>query len=100
MKREDIKIEDQWDLSLIYKDHDDFYKDLQIAKQLLNDLLTLKDTYLNTIENFIVFHNKQVDMFKNYITLHTCTQTLNQTSKTIKQCMPLSCLFIILFHHH
>lgn len=89
MKREDIKIEDQWDLSLIYKDHDDFYKDLQIAKQLLNDLLTLKDTYLNTIENFIVFHNKQVELGRyvqklyNFAHLHSDVEPNVQDYQTM-----------------
>lgn len=42
MERKNIDLKDTWDLSLIYKCSQDFYKDLDKAKELLKNLIQQK----------------------------------------------------------
>ena len=57
MERKDININETWDLSQIYKSNELFYQDLDTAKELLNNLSQQKDTFLNTKENCLQFHD-------------------------------------------
>lgn len=70
MEREKIKIEETWDLSRIYPDHQAFYADLEVAKAKLQELLKQKETFLKTIDDFILFH-------EDYITLSRYIQKLH-----------------------
>lgn len=70
MEREKIKIEETWDLSRIYPDHQSFYADLEAAKAKLQELLQQKETFLKTIDDFILFHD-------DYITLSRYIQKLH-----------------------
>ena len=56
MERKDINKNETWDLSLIYNNNELFYKDLELAKDLLNKLSNQKDDFLNSKENFLKFH--------------------------------------------
>lgn len=70
MKRENIKEKDTWDLSRIYANHQDFYTDLQKAKECLQKLLQQKDTFLLNINNFIQFHEDYVMLSRYLQKLH------------------------------
>ena len=70
MERKDIQEKDTWDLSLIYQDNQDFYTDLQKAKDLLNVLLQQKDDFLNNKETFLSFHENYIQMGRYVQKLH------------------------------
>lgn len=56
MDRKDIDINETWDLSKIYNNHELFYKDLELSKELLEKLAKQKDTFLNSKEDLLQFH--------------------------------------------
>lgn len=56
MERKDININETWDLSKIYESNELFYKDLETAKQMLQDLSKQKDNFLKSKENCLKFH--------------------------------------------
>lgn len=70
MKRQDILEKDTWDLSLIYNKNDDFYNDLNKAKELLDKLLKQKESFLKSIEEFIQFHEDYIMMGRYIQKLH------------------------------
>lgn len=70
MERKDIQEKDTWDLSLIYKVNQDFYIDLDKAKELLQQLLKQKETFLNTIQDFLQFHENYISMGRYIQKLH------------------------------
>ena len=43
LKRDEIDNKDKWDLTLVYKSDEDFYKDLEIAKKEIEKVNTFKD---------------------------------------------------------
>lgn len=45
MDRKNININETWDLSLIYHTHDEFYKDLELAKEDLHKLIQMKESF-------------------------------------------------------
>lgn len=51
MERKSIAIEDTWDLSRIYANKQEFYTDLEKAKDLLSSLLQQKDSFLEMMIN-------------------------------------------------
>lgn len=52
MDREQIDLQDKWDLSTIYDNHDDFYKDLEKCKELISKLVAYKGKTCENIDNF------------------------------------------------
>ena len=89
MERTEINKEDQWDLSLIYKNNQDFYKDLEDAKNILSQLILQKETFLTSVENFLEFHNDYTQL-SIYITklhcfahLHCDVEPNNQDYQTM-----------------
>ena len=58
MERKDILEKDTWNLSLIYQTNQDFYLDLDKAKELLQKLSNQKDSFLNTVNEFLQFHEE------------------------------------------
>lgn len=70
MERTNIDIKDTWDLSLIYKDNQEFYDDLNQAKVLLEKLLYQKDTFLNHVDDFLKFHEDYINMSRSIQKMH------------------------------
>lgn len=70
MERTNIDIKDTWDLSLIYKDNQEFYDDLNQAKVLLEKLLYQKDTFLNHVDDFLKFHEDYINMSRLIQKMH------------------------------
>ena len=60
MERESIETKDTWNLSSIYKDEQEFYNDLNEAKQLLDQLVLQKEHFLSDVEHFINFHEEYI----------------------------------------
>ena len=76
MEYKDIDLKYTWDLSLIYKNHNDFYNDLSKAKQLMTQLRDSKDIFLTDIENFVQFHNDYT-LLSRYLSKLHCFAHLN-----------------------
>lgn len=70
MERNQIDLKDTWDLSLIYKDDQEFYSDLEKVKELLKQILTQKEGFLDNIETFIRFHDDYIMMSRYIQKLH------------------------------
>lgn len=70
MERNQIDLKDTWDLSLIYKDNQEFYSDLEKVKELLKQILTQKESFLDNIEAFIRFHDDYIMMSRYIQKLH------------------------------
>ena len=89
MKRQNIDIQYTWDLSPIYAHHQDFYKDLDKAKELLTSLLQQKDLFLKDVNQFLKFHQEET-MLSRYIQklhcfahLHCDVEPNNQEYQTM-----------------
>ena len=70
MERESIETKDTWNLSSIYKDEQEFYDDLNEAKQLLDQLVLQKDLSLSDVEHFIHYHQDYIRMSRYIQKLH------------------------------
>lgn len=70
MQRTEINEKDTWDLTLIYKNNQDFYTDLNKAKTLLQSMLLQKETFINTIDDFIQFHQNYTQLSCYILKLH------------------------------
>lgn len=70
MERESIETKDTWNLSSIYKDEQEFYNDLNEAKQLLDQLVLQKEHFLSDVEHFINFHEEYIRMSRYIQKLH------------------------------
>ena len=55
MERKDIDEKYTWDLSQIYVSNDLFYQDLEIAKELLKNLINQRDSFLDSLESCLKF---------------------------------------------
>lgn len=64
MEREDIEEKYKWDLSKIYHDPQDFYKDIDTCQSLLDQLATFEGKLSENIEAFIDFLTKKDDLSK------------------------------------
>ena len=64
MEREDIEEKYKWDLSKIYHDPQDFYKDIDTCQSLLDQLATFEGKLSENIETFIDFLTKKDDLSK------------------------------------
>ena len=89
MERQNIDIQYTWDLSPIYAHHQDFYKDLDKAKELLTSLLQQKDLFLKDVNQFLKFHQEET-MLSRYIQklhcfahLHCDVEPNNQEYQTM-----------------
>ena len=71
MERSSIDKKDTWDLSLIYNESKDFYNDLDKAKELLNQLIKQKETFLSNTDSFLKFHDDYI-MLSRYIQKSHC----------------------------
>ena len=92
MERSSIQTKDTWDLSYIYQTNQEFYTDLQKAKDLLQVIYHQKDIFLNDVDSFLKFHEDYIKLsaiFKNYIVLRIYIVMFNLMNKIIKQCMQL-----------
>lgn len=89
MEREDIDIKYTWDLSKIYSDEDEFYDDLNKSKNLLNNLVSEKDSFLDTKDSFYNFLEESVmlDRFVSklycYSHLHCDVEPNNKDYQTL-----------------
>ncbi len=66
MERSQIKTEETWDLTKIYKNDEDFYEDLNKAKALLETLVKQKDSFLDNVDNFYAYHEDYI-LLSRYI---------------------------------
>lgn len=62
MERKDIEEIYTWDLSKIYQNPQDFYKDIEICQTLLNELAAYEGKLCNQLETFIDFLKKRDEM--------------------------------------
>lgn len=76
MERKDIAIQDTWDLSTIYKDSEIFYRDLDKAKAMINDLTSYQGKICNSIESFYNFLTTK-DLVERLINKLYCYAHLN-----------------------
>lgn len=76
MERKDIAIQDTWDLSTIYKDNETFYRDLDKAKTMINDLASYQGKICNSIESFYNFLTTK-DIVERLINKLYCYAHLN-----------------------
>lgn len=76
MERKDIAIQDTWDLSTIYKDSEIFYRDLDKAKAMINDLASYQGKICNSIESFYNFLTTK-DLVERLINKLYCYAHLN-----------------------
>ncbi|WP_050638276.1 oligoendopeptidase F [Candidatus Stoquefichus sp. SB1] len=89
MERKNIDLKDTWDLSLIYKCSQDFYKDLDKAKELLKNLIQQKDLFLQNKENFLKFHedylllSRYIQKLHCFAHLHCDVEPNNQDYQTM-----------------
>ena len=64
MEREDIEEKYKWDLSKIYHDPQDFYKDIEICQSLLDELATFEGKLSHHIDIFLDFLTKKDELSK------------------------------------
>lgn len=76
MERKDIAIQDTWDLSTIYKNSEIFYRDLDKAKAMINDLASYQGKICNSIESFYNFLTTK-DLVERLINKLYCYAHLN-----------------------
>lgn len=62
MERKDIEEIYKWDLSKIYSDPDDFYKDIKTCQDLLNELAEYEGKLCESIDSFFDFLTKRDEM--------------------------------------
>ena len=89
MERQNIDIQYTWDLSRIYANKQEFYTDLEKAKDLLSSLLQQKDSFLENDDQFLKFHQEET-MLSRYIQklhcfahLHCDVEPNNQEYQTM-----------------
>lgn len=70
MERSSIQTKDTWDLSYIYQTNQEFYTDLQKAKDLLQVIYQQKDIFLNDVDNFLKFHEDYIKLSRYIQKLH------------------------------
>lgn len=76
MERTEIEEKYKWDLSKIYKDPQDFYKDITTCQQLLDQLAGFEGKLTQNIDNFIAFL-KTRDTMSQLINKAYCFAHLN-----------------------
>lgn len=62
MERKDIDINYTWDLSKIYKEDSEFYHDVEVCNELLNELVSFKGILTRDIETLLSFLAKRDEM--------------------------------------
>lgn len=70
MERSSIQTKDTWDLSYIYQTNQEFYTDLQKAKDLLQVIYQQKDIFLNDVDSFLKFHEDYIKLSRYIQKLH------------------------------
>ncbi|MBS5112553.1 MAG: oligoendopeptidase F [Coprobacillus cateniformis] len=70
MERSSIQTKDTWDLSYIYQTNQEFYTDLQKAKDLLQIIYQQKDIFLNDVDSFLKFHEDYIKLSRYIQKLH------------------------------
>lgn len=89
MERKDIDEKYTWDLSQIYVSNDLFYQDLEIAKELLKNLINQRDGFLDSLESCLKFHeeNTKLDRYASklycFAHLHCDVEPQNQEYQTM-----------------
>ena len=51
--RDEVKVEDTWDLSDLYLNDQDYYKDLEIIQKNIKSIKEMKDTFLDSVDTFL-----------------------------------------------
>ncbi len=89
MDRKNININETWDLSLIYHTHDEFYKDLELAKEDLHKLIQMKESFLNNVDIFLEFHelytilSRRIQKLYSFAHLHCDVEPQHQEYQTM-----------------
>lgn len=55
MERKDIEEKYTWDLSKIYQDPQEFYHDIEVSQQLLDELTSFQGKLTESMKRFYVF---------------------------------------------
>ena len=90
MKRTDINILDTWDLSLIYKDLEEFEQDLNKATQILDQLLTYQNKLTQSSSKLYDFlelntlFDRLISKLYCFTHLTSDVEPENQTNKTLE----------------
>ena len=62
MERKDIEEKYTWDLSKIYQDPQEFYHDIEVSQQLLDELTSFQGKLTESIETLLRFLSKRDEM--------------------------------------
>ena len=62
MERKDIEEKYTWDLSKIYQDPQEFYHDIEVSQQLLDELASFQGKLTESIETLLRFLSKRDEM--------------------------------------
>ena len=90
MKREEIDEKFKWDLSLIYKNIDEFNVDLEKVKNEIPKIADYKDKFLNSVEDFLEFFelferiNRTLEKLSMYTHLLTDVEPQNDIAQDLR----------------
>ena len=62
MERKDIEEKYTWDLSKIYQDPQEFYHDIEVSQQLLDELTSFKEKMTESVDILLRFLSKRDEM--------------------------------------
>ena len=84
MERHDIPVNETWDLTLIYKNNEEFFEDEKRAHSLLSSLRERKECFTKSKEDFHTFYEDYISLSRlvskmyEYAHLHTDVEPENQ----------------------
>ena len=90
MKREEIDEKFKWDLSLIYKNIDEFNEDLEKVKNEIPKIADYKDKFLKSVEDFLEFFelferiNRTLEKLSMYTHLLTDVEPQNDIAQDLR----------------
>ena len=95
--RSEIEDNYKWDLSLIYKDEEEFYKNLKEAEDHLEDILNYKGKIVTSSDNLYKFIKFELNFQRKLYKLHYYTHLLSDEDTTNTNSQKLSGLVKNLF---
>ena len=95
--RSEIEDKYKWDLSLIYKDEEEFYKNLKEVENHLEDILDFKGNIVTSADNLLKFINFELNSQRKLYKLHYYTHLLYDEDTTNTNSQKLSGLVKNLF---
>lgn len=88
LKRSEVEEKYKWDLSCIYKNNDEFYKDLDILKKLIKEIENFKgkiNENENTLYEFLTLETKISNLIDNLYTYATCNSDCDVSNSENKK---------------